>query len=173
MDIFEAIEGRRSVRQFRPGRDITDEELERILRSAIMAPSSGNSQCWKFVVIRDGALKERIATEAGHQNFIAQAPIAIVVCADLARADEKYGTRGRDTYSLQDTAAAIQNMLLTVWAMGLGACWIGAFDEEKAAEILDLPQGLRPVAIVPVGDPAEPNNRIPPRRNMKEVVEVR
>jgi len=173
MELFDVIEHRRSVRQFRADREISEEELEKILHAAIMAPSSGNTQCWRFVVIRDPELRRRIATEAGHQLFISQAPVTVVVCADLNRAYETYGTRGRDTYSLQDTAAAAENMLLAAWGLGLGACWVGAFDEEKAAEILDLPKGVRPLSIIPIGAPAEPTKRVPPRRDFKEVVDLR
>ena len=173
MEIFEAIEGRRSVRQFKPDREISDDELNKILNAAIMAPSSGNTQCWRFVVIRDSSLKSRIATEAGHQLFIKQAPVVIVVCADLECALSTYGARGRDTYALQDTAAATENMLLVVRELGLGACWVGAFDEDKAAEILELPKSIRPLAIVPIGAPDEPAKRVPPRRNLKDVVDFR
>lgn len=173
MDLFEAIDKRRSVRQFRSDRDITENELERVLHAAIMAPSSGNTQCWRFVVVRDSALKHRIANEAGHQLFIDQAPLVIVVCADLARASETYGERGRDTYALQDTAVAAENMLLAAKALGLGACWVGSFDEEKAREILGLDESIRPLAIIPIGEPAEPGKRIPPRRALKEVVDFR
>jgi len=173
MDIFEAIESRRSVRQFDPDRQVTDEELDRILHSALMAPSAGNAQCWKFVVVRDVELRDRLATESGHQHFIKQAPLVIVVCADLERAHESYGTRGRDTYSLQETAAAIENMLLAAKALGLGACWVGSFDEGKASEILGLKERVRPLAIIPIGAAAEPTKRVPPRRNVKDVVEYR
>lgn len=173
MDIFEAIESRRSVRQFRSDREVTDEELNRILHSAVMAPSAGNAQCWRFVVVRGADVKKRLATEAGHQHFINQAPLAIVVCADLARAHENYGARGENTYALQETAAAIQNMLLAARSMGLGACWVGSFDERKASEILDLKKSIRPVAIIPIGAAAEPAKRVPPRRNVKEVVDYR
>ncbi len=173
MDIFEAIESRRSVRQFKSDREVTDEELNKILHSAVMAPSAGNAQCWRFVVVRNADLKNRLATEAGHQHFINQAPLVIVVCADLARANENYGARGRDTYALQETAAATENILLAAMAMGLGACWVGSFDEKVASEILDLKESIRPLAIIPIGAAAEPTKRVPPRRNVKEIVDFR
>jgi nitroreductase len=173
MDLFDVIARRRSVRQFMPDRAVGDDQLKRILEAATMAPSAGNAQCWKFIVVHNKKLKKTLATEAGHQLFIDQAPLILVVCADLEKAGEKYGARGRSTYALQETAAAIENMLLAAEALGLGACWIGSFDETKAAEILDLPKHLRPVAIVPVGTPAEPVRRVPPRRNLDDVVDYR
>ena len=75
----------------------------------------------------------------------------IVVAADPQRSARTYGTRGAELYSIQDTAAAVQNMLLAVVALGLGACWVGAFDEKAAARVLELPAHLRPVAMIPIG----------------------
>ncbi len=173
MDLFETIEKRRMVRQFHPDQPITDEELNTLLQAGIRAPSAGNGQAWHFVVVRDERTRHRLATEAGHQRFIDQAPVTIVVCADLARAEEKYGARGSSTYVLQETAAAVENMLLTAVALGLGACWVGAFSEESAAEILELPEQLRPVAMLPIGHPAEPAVRVTPRRSLDDVVSTR
>lgn len=169
MDLFEAISARRSIRQFDTTKDVDEETVNKILNAAIYAPSAGNGQSWHFFVIRDDGIKHKLATEAGHQLFIGQAPVAIVVCTDLEKAEKGYGTRGSELYSLQETAAAIQNMLLSVTALGLGSCWVGAFDEERAREILDLPANLRPVAIVPIGTPAEPAKRVPPRNPIGDV----
>jgi nitroreductase len=87
----------------------------------------------------------------------------VVVCADLDHIGQSYGSRGRETYSLQDTAAATMNMLLTITDLGLASCWIGAFDEDKAAKLLRLEGGIRPVAMLPIGyssdDPAPPKRK--------------
>ncbi len=173
MDLFEVLSQRRSVRQFRRDVAVDDATLRRILEAGTQAPSAGNEQCWRFIAVRDEALKRRLATEAGHQVFIEQAPVAVVVCADLEITEKKYGERGRTTYALQDTAAAIENMLLAASALKLGSCWVGAFDEGKAAQILELPASLRPVAILPIGAPAEPATRVPLRRRVEEVAEFR
>jgi nitroreductase len=170
MDIFEAIQARRSVRQFDEAKGVSDEVLNKIVEAGIMAPSAGNGQSWHFVVVRDEQSRRRLATEAGHQLFIRQAPAVIVVCADLELAEKGYGIRGRDTYALQETAAAIENMLLAVTALGLASCWVGAFDEDKAREILDLPKNFRPVAMLPIGAPAENVKRVPPRRRLSDVI---
>jgi nitroreductase len=173
MDLFEAIASRRSVRQFRTDAAVSDEAVQTIIEAGTLAPSAGNEQSWRFIVVRDVDLKRRLATEAGHQAFIQQAPVAIVVAADMRRAGEKYGERGRLTYAIQETAAAIENMLLAICALGLGSCWVGAFDETKAAQILDLPSNLRPVAILPVGVAVEPKGAAPARRRMADVCEFR
>ena len=168
MDVFEAIRGRRSIRSFRP-EDVPDELVEKLIDCARWAPSAGNLQPWEFVVVRDPQTKKALARAALGQHFIAEAPVVIVVCADQKRSGWGYGKRGIQLYCLQDTAAATQNMLLAAHALGLGACWVGAFDEENVASILRLPEGIRPVAVVPVGYPAEaPPPR--PRRSVREIV---
>ena len=173
MDIFESIAKRRSIRQFREGDPVDEATVRKILDAGIAAPSAGNCQCWRFTVVRDRALKHRLAFEAGHQRFIEQAPVAIVVCADLDVAAKTYGDRGSGTYALQETAAAIENMLLAITALGYGSCWVGAFNESVAAEILGLPKHVRPLAILPIGIPAEPAMHTPPRLKIEEVVTFR
>jgi len=171
MDVFEAIEGRRSIRRFQ-GRPLPGDILERILGAAVKAPSAGNAQPWRFIVVQGERLKEELVEAALGQGFLAQAPAVVVVCADLIRARRAYGKRGEELYCVQDTAAAIQNMLLAAHALGVGSCWVGAFSEEGVRRILSLPAGLRPVALVPLGYPAEkPPPR--PRRPLREVVEYR
>lgn len=169
MDIFDAIAKRRSIRKFDGTKPVDEEVVRKILEAGIQAPSAGNGQSWRFVVVRDKSLKHRLAFEAGHQQFIDEAPVAIVVCSDLELAEHHYGERGRKTYSIQETAAAIENMLLAVTALGFGSCWVGAFNESVAKEILDLPKNLRPLAILPIGVPATTPTRATPRRKVEEV----
>ena len=154
MELFEAIRGRRSVRSYREG-DLTQNDLKQILEAAICAPSAGNLQSWEFVVVRDNEGKRALAEAAYGQDFITNASVVIVVCADRTRSASRYKERGRSLYSIQDTAAAIQNMLLAAYALGYGSCWVGAFDEDKAARIVHTPPEIRPVAIIPVGKPTE------------------
>jgi nitroreductase len=168
MDVFEAIYGRRSVRAYRKN-DVSEEQLNKILDAARHAPSAGNIQPWEFVVVRDSNRKMALARAALNQFFIAEAPVVVVVCANQARSSRGYGSRGASLYCLQDTAAAIQNMLLAVHALGLGACWVGAFNESKAAEVLNTPEGVRPIAIIPIGHPGEKPHPTS-RRSLKEIV---
>lgn len=154
MDVFDAIKGRRSVRAYK--RDpIKDDDLKKILEAARWAPSAGNRQPLEIVVVKDEVTKQRLAQAARGQNFIIDAPVVLVICADVARALSRYGERGADLYCIQDTAAATQNIHLAAYALGYATCWIGAFDEKEAAEVVDAPSGVRPVAIIPVGKPAE------------------
>ena len=167
MDVFEAIRGRRSIRSYRR-EDLPEELMIKLIDCARWAPSAGNLQPWEFVIVKEDSTKKALARASLGQYFIAEAPVVIVVCADQRRSGWGYGKRGVQLYCLQDTAAATQNLLLAAHALGLGACWVGAFDEEEVATILQLPKGMRPVAIVPVGYPAEsPPPR--PRRSVHEI----
>jgi len=169
MDFWEVIERRYSLRDFDRSRDVAPENVEKILRAAIRAPSAGNMQPWFFMVVREERKKEALARAALDQSFIAQAPVVVVVCADPDRSAMRYGGRGTHLYCLQDTAAATENLLLAAVALGLGGCWVGAFHEEEAARALDLPSHLRPVAIVPLGYPSRPAAGRTSRRDLKEV----
>jgi len=151
MDVFEAMEKRHSVRSFNPDRDVPDEMVEELLRCGCQAPSAGNVQPWRFIIVRDAEMKEELAAAALGQGFLAEAPVVIVVCADLAAHSLNYGQRGVELYSIQDTAAATENMLLAATALELGACWVGAFREEDVVKALNLIKDLRPMALVPVG----------------------
>lgn len=154
MEIFKCISGRRSIRKY-TSENIDDKTIERLIDAARMAPSAGNIQDWFFVIVRDPQLKEELARAAYNQMFIATAPVIIVYFADLERIARGYGERGRTLYALQDSGAAIQNLLLAAHALGLGTCWIGAFDERRTESLLNAPKHLRAVAIIPVGHPAE------------------
>ena len=104
-----------------------------------------------------------------NQALIEEAPVVIVVCANEMRSGQRYGNRGATLYCLQDTAAAIQNMLLTACALGLGTCWVGAFQEEDVKKTLNVPMGVRPIAMIPVGHPAEkPETRF--KRALSEII---
>jgi len=154
MDVFEAIKSRRSIRAFTED-PVSEEEVEKLIEAARSAPSAGNIQPWEFVVVREPERKKGLCEAALDQTFIEEAPVLIVVCANVWRSGQGYGSRGVNLYSLQDTAAATQNMLLAATALGLATCWVGAFQEEQARKILNIPDGVRPVAIIPIGHAAE------------------
>ncbi|MCC5994270.1 MAG: nitroreductase family protein, partial [Candidatus Aenigmarchaeota archaeon] len=109
----------------------------------------------RFIVVRDKKTKELLYNAALKQEHVKEAPVLIVVCSDLEVLSLRYGKRGEVVYSLEDCAAAIENILLAATALGLGTCWVGAFDEEDVKNILRLPDFLRPIAIITVGYPAE------------------
>jgi len=168
VDVFEAIKNRRSVRAF-TNQPVSDEEVMKLIDAARLAPSAGNIQPWEFVVVRDPKIKRGLSMAALNQTFIEEAPVVVVVCANQLRSGRGYGSRGVTLYCLQDTAAATQNMLLAAYALGLATCWVGAFQEEEARRVLHIPNGVRPVAIIPVGHPAE-KPEAPDRRSLSEIV---
>jgi nitroreductase len=168
LDVLEAIKERRSIRAY-TDEEVSEEDVERLIEAARWAPSAGNIQPWAFVVVKDVETKRKLSDAALNQTFIQEAPVVIVVCADLTRSSSGYGSRGVHLYSLQDTAAATENILLAAQELGLATCWVGAFHEDEVAKAVKAPKNMRPVAIVPVGYPAE-RPVAPRRRSFNEIV---
>lgn len=153
------------------GDPVPDGVLAELLEAARWAPSAGNLQPWRFVVVHSEAVRRHLAEAAFGQTFLVEAPVVVVFCAVADESGRRYGVRGRTLYCLQDTAAAVENLLLAAAMHDLGTCWVGAFDEQAAARALDLDPAWRPVALVPVGRPAEqPRGRR--RRPADEIVRV-
>lgn len=152
MEAFECIISRRSVRKY-DKKDVPNELIGQIIFAGTQAPSSGNMQPWEFIVVKDEKIKRDLSIAALRQSHVDEAPVVIVVCVHPEKSEERYGERGRNLYCIQDTASAIENMLLAATALGLGTCWVGAFEEEKVRSILGIPDRLRPVALVTVGFP--------------------
>ncbi|MEM2866184.1 MAG: nitroreductase family protein [Candidatus Hadarchaeales archaeon] len=167
MDTLEAIRKRRSVRSFKSD-PVPEEDLKKILEAASWAPSAGNCQPLELVVVRDPRVKEEVMEAAFGQPFVGEAPVVVVVCAEVERTTSRYGERG-ELFYVQDTAAATQNILLAATSLGYGTCWVGAFSEREVAKALHLPHGVRPMAIVPIGKSAE-SSEAPPRRPLEEIV---
>lgn len=157
MDVVECIEGRTSIRVFK-GDPVEDSVVEEALRLGNLAPSAGNLQARDFVVVKNAHTKKALMEAAFGQDFVRTAPVVLVCCADLERI-KNYGERGRTLYCLQDVAASIENIMLFLVSKGIGSVWVGAFDEKKASEALDLPPQIRPVAMIPVGYPGEKGAR--------------
>lgn len=168
MELLEIIKGRRSVREYK-SKAIPQELLDKILDAARWAPSAGNLQPWEIIVVQDNETKKKIAVAAAFELFITRAPVVIVMAANWLRTASVYGDRGANLYCIQDTAAAIQNMLLLAHEQGLGTCWVGAFDEDAVRTIVKLPDHVRPVAIISIGYPDE-EPMAPSRRDLSEIV---
>jgi nitroreductase len=154
MELYEVMEKRHSIRAFQP-REVEEEKVKRILQSAILAPSAGNLQPWEFILVKDEKMKRKLADAALGQNFIQEAPVVIVVCANRERSGRIYGTRGSQLYSILDSAIAATYILLSVTNEGLGSCWVGAFRDDEVSRALGLPEDIRPIGIFPIGYPAE------------------
>ncbi|MCL2816625.1 MAG: nitroreductase family protein [Oscillospiraceae bacterium] len=170
MDFNELSQSRRSIRNFKP-RDISQEDLIKLITAAQSAPSAGNCQPWHFYIVNDKAVQTELKIACYNQEFMMTAPVFIVVCADIQRSTGRYGDRGKNLYCIQDTAAAIQNLLLCAKSLGLGTCWCGAFDEAKVSAVMNLNDDMRPIAIIPVGYPV--SDPIPTkRRPLNEIMTV-
>ncbi len=167
MECIEAIKGRRSVRRFKDS-VIEEEIIEELLDAAQMAPSAGNLQARDFIVISNKITKQKLAQAALDQSFIEQAPVVIVVVANIDRSSRIYRARG-ELYAIQDATAAVMNLLLAAHSKGLATCWVGAFDEYSVSDILGIPQRTMPIAIIPIGYPDE-KPKSPPRMGLDKVV---
>lgn len=168
MDVFEAIKERRSVRAY-SAEGVSEADVARLIEAARWAPSAGNTQPCELVIVKDMETKRRLSKAALNQTFIEKAPVVIVVCADLSRSSRGYGSRGTNLYSIQDTAAATENMLLVAHELGLATCWVGAFQDDTVTEAVKAPRNMRPVAIITVGHPAE-SPAATKRRRVEEFV---
>lgn len=158
MDVFEAIRTRRSVRKYRP-EPIPNDRLERIFEAARLAPSAGNRQPWRFVVVRDADRKKALAGAANNQSFLSEAA-AIVA----AVGDPEVSTRWHE----KDPMTAVEHMALAATALGYGTCWIGAFDEDAVKRLLKIPAKMRVVALLPIGIPNE-TPAPKPRKQLSEI----
>lgn len=151
---LENLMSRTSIRAYRD-KPVEDDKVEKMLRAAMAAPTAGNKQPWKFVVVKDKSILAAISARLGTMKMAEKAPLAIVVCGDL---DNTFPADGRD-YWVEDTSAATENLLLAAHALGLGAVWCGIYPmQERVAflqQLLRLPANIVPLNVIPIGYPAE------------------
>jgi nitroreductase len=138
MEFFEVIKNRRSIRSFKR-QALPPEVINQLIDAAKAAPSAGNAQPWAFVIATQQKTKQALAQAAFNQKWLEEAAAVFVVCADMKLAEESYGERGRMLYCIQDTSAAVENILLAATALGLGGCWMGAFHEDEVRSIINAP----------------------------------
>lgn len=150
MDIFTAIKKRHSTRKY-IHKDLDNHDIAVILEAARHAPSSGNLQSWRFVIVRDAHRKESIAEACQKQYWMNTAPVHVVVTAETEKVQQFYGIRGERLYASQNCAAAIENILLTATALGISSCWVGYFDEEELGGIIGAPRSSRVQAVITLG----------------------
>ncbi len=151
MEFGKVLRVRKSVRKF-SSKGISWKVLARILEAGTLAPSSGNVQNWVFVVVADSERRKRLVNSLpSEQGWAADAPVLIVVASDNEQVKKLYGERGEKVYAIQNCAAAVENMLLCAADLGVGSCWIGYFDEKKVAFEVDLPEFVRPQAVIALG----------------------
>jgi nitroreductase len=166
MNFKDALQGRRSVRRYRP-EQICSETVRSLLEAAQEAPSAGNLSARRYVVVTNAETQKFLCLASYAQKHVETAPLLIVVCADVERSKARYGDRG-SLYAIQDADAATMCLLLAAYDRGLGACWTGAFDDALVREALNLEDGIMPVAIITLGWPAE-TPAPAPKRNAEEI----
>lgn len=169
--VYRAIAERRDMRRFTPGSTVSDEVLARLLAAAHAAPSVGLMQPWRFIRVTDDALRRRIhalvdaerrltATALGERadEFLALKVEGILDCAELlvvalgeGREAHVFGRRTMPHMDLASVSCAIQNLWLAARAEGLGMGWVSLFDPRRLAEVMAMPEGAEPVAILCLG----------------------
>ncbi len=185
MDVFDAILARHSVRSYRAD-PVEEEKLKRVLEAARHAQSAQNRQPWRFIVVRDPAVKERVRQCYRRDWFLkSELPMIIVACAVPEEAWDKGKNRGRakeqgrdygeelfGDYWKVDVALAIQNLMLAATGEGLGTCFIGGFNEHSLKEVLNIPSNMRVVAVTPLGyaNEEEHGETRRPRKSLDEIV---
>lgn len=177
MDLFDVIKTRRSIRKYLD-KPVEDEKLQTVLEAVRMSPSWANFQCWRLVVVKEKSVKEKISALSYVESFfaplgyksnpsmkaLAEAPVVIVLCAD----PEKSGTLWDQQYYLVDSGIAAQNIMLTARALGLGSVFVGVYDEGGLKKLLNIPDGIRIVGLLPLGYPDEEHKNGPSRKPLAE-----
>jgi nitroreductase len=151
MDTIKSIMTRRSIRKFTE-KEVTQEQIDTILKAAFQAPTAHNKQNWEFIVTRDKEVLNSIGEFHPFGKMIPNCSLAITVCIDKEKEDNA-------GFFVANASAAIQNILLASHALGLGAVWCGLYDVEyltdNTSKILNLPENIIPIGIVPIGNKTE------------------
>ncbi|MHB9024370.1 MAG: nitroreductase family protein [Armatimonadota bacterium] len=165
MNFYDLVNARYSIRDYAET-PVPEETIRRILEAARLAPSACNRQPWHFFVVQDAAVRRRLFP-ADRQGWVADAPVVLVACSYPAQAWVR-GADGKNHADI-DLAIAMEHIVLSATEEGLGSCWICAFDPDIVRQALELPAGMEPVAITPLGYPAGghgPRNR----KSLDEIV---
>ena len=145
MSLVDVILSRRSIRQY-DDKDIPKDVLDKILEAGRQSPSAANRQPYQFVVVTDSEIKKELSGLVS--GFLKNAPVVLVGCANT-----KALLTGK--WAVIDTTIALENMVLAAWSLGVGSCWIGAFNEQKVKNALQIPEKWKVVALISLGYPAE------------------
>lgn len=165
MDVYEAIRTRQSIRRYRPD-PVPDDVLNRVLDGMRLAPSAGNKQPWRFIVVKDAAVREQLAKASNNQQWMAPAPVIIAACG---REQDAYSAMGGYWNALPvDVSIAFDHLTLAAAAEGLGTCWIGSFVEDEVRRVLGIPEDVTVIALTPLGY----HDESPAPKTRKELTEI-
>lgn len=166
MEFFELIQARRSIRAYTP-QPVEEEKITRVLEAANHAPSAGNLQAYVILVVRGASAKAELSRASLQQESLTSAPVVLAFFAHQQVSAARYKNRGVELYSVQDATVACAYAQLAATALGLGSVWIGAFDDAAVKRILKAREEWRPIALLPLGYPAE-NPAATPRRALSD-----
>lgn len=152
--MHEIFQKRHSVRSYK-NKKVEKEKLHEILQAADSAPSAGGLKAREIKAVYNTEIKKQLAGAAFDQDFVAQAPVVLIFFALPLHSASKYGERGRSLYAPQDATIAASFAWLQAVMLNLSACWVGAFDESRVISILKVDSNWRPIALLPIGYPAE------------------
>lgn len=155
MDFFKVITKRQSIKKYLPGKTIPDKDINKILEMVSLAPSAKNLQSYKIFVAKDREPIEKLFPCYYNQrsDFIKNAALILIFCQDPNQAEEHFGERGKNLYSLQDATISATYAMLTATALGYGSCWVGNFETDEVQKVLKTT--LIPVASIIIGYPDE------------------
>jgi nitroreductase len=165
LDVFEAVRTRRSIRAYQD-KAVEKEKLMKVLEAGRLSPSAVNIQPWHFIAVTDKAARESLLP-AYNRSWFVNAPAIIVACA---LPESSWSRQDGEEYWKVDVAIAMQSMVLVAHELGLGTCWIGAFDEDEVKKALGIPKEVRVVAMTPLGYPAEQKGPVVERKPLDEIV---
>jgi nitroreductase len=165
MEVFSTIEKRRSIRSYE-NIPVEKNNLHRILEAGRLAPSAANRQPWRFIVVTDKKVKEKMRA-AYDEDWFVSAPVIIIGCAVP---EEGWIRMDGQEYWMVDVAIAMQNMILTATELGLGSCWVADFDEKAVRKVLKLPSNIRVVAMTPLGHPIYEKRTEKSRKPLTEII---
>lgn len=160
MEFDQVVRKRKMIREYLSDKQIPKEIITKLINNAHRAPSAGHSQVQEFIIIKDSVTKKRLREAAVNQEYVEKADALIVVCSNVSRSVKRYGKRGREFYSIIDGAFASMLILLTAVNEGIGAGFVGAFEDDKVSKILGLPDYVKPIGIITLGYSSESPERL-------------
>jgi len=166
MEFFDLIKNRRSIRKYQP-KPVSKKDIEYILNAVRLAPSSRNRQCWRYVVVKDKKIIEKISSARPEsKDWLAEAPVMIVACADP---NESSRREGKDYY-LFDVALSFEHLLLAAKERGLATCCIAGFEEKTVKDAIEVPENIRVVVFTPLGYGTEEKGEVTDRKPLEEII---
>jgi nitroreductase len=160
MEFDEVVRNRKMIRKYQQDRQITINIIDKLLRNAHRSPSAGHTQVQEFIVVIDPVTKRKLSEASLRQSQVEDASVLIVVCSNTSRSVNRYRKRGTEFYSIIDGAFSSMIILLSAVKEGIGASFVGAFEDNEVRKILKLPVQVRPIGIIALGYPAERPERL-------------